>query len=78
MVATDNGGINDFISDKNGIKVPLWDAEAIANSILKIKNGEIKFDKHEVRESVIKKFGTEAFKKRMISLYHSCLNNYDK
>ena len=78
VVATDNGGINDFISDKNGIKVPLRDAEAVANSILKIKIGQIKFDKHQIRGSVMEKFGTEAFKKRMISLYHSCLNNYDK
>jgi glycosyltransferase involved in cell wall biosynthesis len=74
VVATDNGGINDFISEINGIKVSLQDAEAVANSILKIKNGEIKFDKVQIRNSVMQKFCTVAFKQRMLDVYKGLLN----
>ena len=76
VVATDNGGVNDFINDKNGIKVTIGDFEKIANSILAIKNRELIFQPENVRESVLLKFGTDPFKKRISELYYKTIADY--
>ena len=68
VVATSNGGIDDFISKENGIKVPLRDFHAVAESILKIKDGSISFDRHKIRESVKRKYGKQVFKKKLEDL----------
>jgi glycosyltransferase involved in cell wall biosynthesis len=69
VIATANGGIDDFISNENGIKIPIQDYEALADAIMKIKNREIVFDKNVVRNSVLNKYGSDAFSKRLKNIY---------
>jgi glycosyltransferase involved in cell wall biosynthesis len=73
VVATDNGGINDFINEENGIKIPLRDDSALAEALLKIIRGERKFDPQTIRTSVITKYGTAAFKQKMLDVYNGVL-----
>lgn len=74
VIATANGGIDDFISNKNGIKIPIQDYKALADSIVKIKNREILFDTNEVRNSVLNKYGNKAFSGRLKNIYRKCIN----
>jgi len=69
VVSTANGGVEDMVNQENGFIVPLQDYQAMAEAILKIKNKEIIFDPEKVRESVVKKYGKEAFKNRLRKIY---------
>lgn len=71
VIATANGGIDDFISKENGIKIPIQDYKALADAILKIKNREVLFDKTEIRNSVLNKYGKTAFSGRLINIYNN-------
>jgi len=76
VIATDNGGINDFLSADSGIKVNVEDYVTIATVLRDMYEGKIRFDPAEVRKSVMEKFGTDAFKKRITSVYHQTITNH--
>jgi len=69
VIATMNGGILDIINAENGVLVNISDYQAIADAIVKIKNKELVFDPIAIRNSVLGKFGTAAFKERLASAY---------
>lgn len=71
VIATANGGIDDMISEKNGIKIPIQDYQALGKAILQIKNKELHFNPFEIRNSVISKFGKNAFKNRLLEVYNN-------
>ncbi|GAB4464632.1 MAG: glycosyltransferase family 4 protein [Thermoflexibacter sp.] len=74
IVSTANGGVEDTVNQENGIIVPLQDYQAMAKAILKIKNKEIVFDPQKVRETVVGKYGKEAFKNRLSKIYLDLVN----
>ena len=69
VVSTANGGFEDIVQPFNGVMTPVRDVEGIASAIIKIKNKDITFDAEQIRNHIIQKFGTEAFKKRIKTLY---------
>ncbi|HQN17285.1 MAG TPA: glycosyltransferase, partial [Bacteroidales bacterium] len=71
VIATANGGIDEMISEKNGIKIPIRDEKALAAAIVQIKNKVITFNPDEIRNSVIDKFGRKAFKNKLSEIYDS-------
>lgn len=73
VVATRNGGIEDFISDDNGILCDIGDTEALSAAISSIIKGEKKFYPEKIRNSVINKYGMETFKKRLKKLYNETI-----
>jgi glycosyltransferase involved in cell wall biosynthesis len=73
VVATANGGIDDFISSDNGVKVQLKDYVSIGENIIKIKTNELTFDPLIIRNTITKKYGREAFRKNLSNLYNSVL-----
>jgi glycosyltransferase involved in cell wall biosynthesis len=66
VVATNSGGPQDFLNAGNSIIIENMDYMGLTNAILKIKNKEITFDRNALRNSVINKFGTEAFTHRLV------------
>ncbi|HPI30854.1 MAG TPA: glycosyltransferase [Bacteroidales bacterium] len=71
VISTANGGIDEMISEKNGIKIPIRDEKALAAAILQIKNKVITFNPDEIRNSVVDKFGRKAFKTKSSEIYDS-------
>jgi glycosyltransferase involved in cell wall biosynthesis len=70
VVSTNNGGFDEmFVPGVNGIKCAISDAEALAGALLKVYKKKIDFDPVQIRESVLHKFGTEAFKAKMKKFY---------
>lgn len=69
IVATKNGGMEDFLTKENSVLVDIQDYEAIAKAILKIKNKEIIFNPMQQRKSIVIKYGKIAFKERLSFLY---------
>lgn len=73
VIATANGGIDDIMSDVSGIKVGIGDHIAVANAIKDIYEGKRLFDPAMIRESVLAKFGTLAFRERLVALYEKTM-----
>jgi len=74
VVATDNGGIQDIYDNKNMILKKNHDYIGVAEAIYAIKQKDVKFESNDLRNSVINKFGMDAFKERIGNIY---LNNLD-
>lgn len=73
VVATRNGGIEDFICDDNGILCDIGDDKAICEAISSIIEGKKNFEPKKVRESVIHKYGKDAFIERLKELYEETI-----
>jgi glycosyltransferase involved in cell wall biosynthesis len=73
VIATANGGIDDILSEIAGIKVAIGDHIGVANAIKDIYDGKKSFDPAAIRESVLAKFGTAAFRQRLIALYETTM-----
>ena len=70
VVSTASGGVSDFVlSGVNGFVVPIGDAEAIARRILDVLSGKLSASPLEIRNSVIEKYGREAFLQKLSQLY---------
>lgn len=76
VVASSNGGINDFISPSNGILCDIGDHQNLAEAIIKIKNGTVKFTPETIRQSVITKYGSAAFSARLDGIYQSAIRKF--
>jgi glycosyltransferase involved in cell wall biosynthesis len=75
VVSTNNGGFDEmYIPELNGIRTKIGDYKTLADSLYKIKVDEIVFNSYKIRESVIGKFGQEAFKSKMLAIYNE---NYE-
>mgnify|MGYP003888038357 CR=1 FL=1 len=74
VVAIDNGGIRDIYNGENMVLKEIGDYKGIAEGIASIKRKSVIFDPNDLRNSVINKFGMDAFKERIGNIY---LNNLD-
>jgi glycosyltransferase involved in cell wall biosynthesis len=78
VVCTASGGVDDDLSPANGIKVNIRDYAAVAEALIAIKTGRLRFDSHQVRNSVVSKHGKEAFLNQMTSIYENALTVTEK
>lgn len=69
VVTTACGGIEDSITSDTGVVVPIKDYKAIAAAVLKIKNGELKYDTQKIRNFVTHQCGTASFLEKMNLFY---------
>jgi glycosyltransferase involved in cell wall biosynthesis len=69
VISTANGGVEDILSSRNGIKVQIGDDEAIAEAIIAIKTGRAQFNPAEIRQEVVEKNGRAAFLRDMSQVY---------
>ncbi|RPA68421.1 glycosyltransferase [Cyclobacteriaceae bacterium YHN15] len=69
IVTTKSGGVEDSINDKNGVMVNIGDYREIAESLVKIKRGVLKFDPHYIRELTISQCGKNAYLNKMNYFY---------
>lgn len=74
VVSTFSGGVDDTVDNSNGIRVHIKDEKSLADAIIKIKTKDIEFDPAKVRNSVVNKFGSTAFKSRLKNLYEEVIN----
>ncbi len=72
VVSANSGGFDDIYEPGvNGLKTNKGDYLALADSLIRIKTGEVKFDPVSIRESVRSRYGTLAFKSRLSDIYNS-------
>lgn len=73
VVCTSSGGVDDDIHDFNGIKVDIYDYEAIADALIAIKTGEKQYDPNRIREFIIEKYGRKSFLEQIKIFYEHAL-----
>ena len=61
VVCTDSGGIHDFVNEKNGIVVPIKDANRISEAILEAIH--IPYEYEKMSQFIIHKYGIDSYKK---------------
>lgn len=69
VVTTANGGVEVSIKPETGLVVPVRDAEAMAEAILKIKMNYAKFNPISIRQLAVEQCGKESFLQSMLSFY---------
>jgi glycosyltransferase involved in cell wall biosynthesis len=69
VVSTRNGGIDEFISSESGILCDIGDYMGVCNAISKIITKEVVFSPEAIRASVIDKFSSNTFKKKLKMIY---------
>ncbi|MCS4434560.1 glycosyltransferase [Aquiflexum gelatinilyticum] len=69
VISTANGGGEDSVTEEVGLVVPVKNAKALANAILKLKNKERIFDPKRIFDLAFKQCGRSRFLKSMIEFY---------
>ncbi|NLA41327.1 MAG: glycosyltransferase family 4 protein [Smithella sp.] len=73
VVCTSSGGVDDDIFDFNGFRVDIYDYKAIANAVIKIKEGTVRYDPTVIRNHVLTKYGRKAFLEKMSEIFEAAL-----
>lgn len=73
VVATNSGGMNDFINKKVGILIDIENSDMLAENIEKIINKEVKFNKDKIAKYARKNYSQDKFMKSLIKVYKSSL-----
>ena len=76
VISTANGSFEDIVTSFNGIMVRIKDHKEIARALIKIKNGEIKFDPNKIRENVVRKYGSTGFRNGMMNIYENTMREF--
>lgn len=71
VIATKNGGIEDFFSAEVGILCSIGAFEEIGDALLKIINKTIIFNQEQIRCNVVDKFGLFIFKQKLKVIYEN-------
>lgn len=74
IFATRCGGVEDIVDDSCGKIVPVRDYEGIAEALRRFIEGEVSYDPLYIRETVIKKYGVDAFIQRIKDVFMKCLS----
>ena len=69
VIAVNNGGIDDIINYKNGIRISIGDHINMALAISDLKNKNLTFSAETVRDSIVTKYGRLEFFKRISDIY---------
>ncbi|MEQ9285438.1 MAG: glycosyltransferase [Cyclobacteriaceae bacterium] len=69
IISTLSGGPEDIVNEGNGILVSPNDSDALANAIENISKNLQKFDKRNIREDCISRFGRDVFFERLMRIY---------
>ena len=74
VVATNQGGMIDFVSDENGALVDVDDEIALEREITKILNGEKRFNRKELSNFAKYNYSQDVVIKKLIALYNNVIN----
>lgn len=71
VVCTASGGVEDDLSPISGVKVNIFDHEAIANALIAIKSGGLQFDSSQICDFIVARHGRQAFLDKMVAVYEA-------
>jgi glycosyltransferase involved in cell wall biosynthesis len=75
VISTRNGGVNDFLDDRNSIQIPIKNPVALHQAILQMCEVVGQFDRSLLRAGIVEKYGRKVFRERMEGIYKQILEN---
>jgi glycosyltransferase involved in cell wall biosynthesis len=69
VISSKSGGVSDFLNEHNSILINIDDPQELVDSILKLYNHNIIFDRINLRNSVLDKYSSKPFLKRLLDIY---------
>ena len=73
VVATNQGGLTDFVTPDKGILFEVGDYEALAEGVRKIITGEVHFDGKRIAEEIKNNYSQDAIISKFENLYRECI-----
>jgi glycosyltransferase involved in cell wall biosynthesis len=73
VISTLNGGVNDFLTDQNSIRIPIKNPDALQNAILQMVSELNTFQPNSLRAGIVENYGRKVFRKRMDEIYFKTL-----
>jgi glycosyltransferase involved in cell wall biosynthesis len=74
VISTANGGVEDFLTDGNSIKIPIKDPQALMEAILRLRSTYHLYRPAKIRIHIVKNYGRQVFRERMKNLYERVIN----
>ena len=71
VISTRCGGPESIVTDENGVLVDVANPESLAQAMSDFLNGRVSFDPATVRQSVVERFGVEAFLRNITTVYEA-------
>lgn len=78
VVATDSGGSREFITEANGVIVPVENPDALRKGIETVIANFRSYDPKAISAAIRKKFTTEEFVRKAQGVYASAIEQYNK
>ncbi len=75
VVCTDSGGIREFVDESNGIIVPIRNPQSLADAIKEMFEKRHLYNASEISEKIVTKYGTKAFRNKILQVYEDCLKD---
>ena len=76
VFSTRCGGVEDYIDAKMGRIFDITDSDDMAEALKDYLDGKIKFDAEYIRNTVVEKFGKEAFTRNFTEAFNDAITNY--
>lgn len=74
VIATKEGGMTDFVNKDVGILIEKENIQELEEAILKILNGNVKFDSEYLSKYAKNNYGQDLFIDSLLDIYKSCLS----
>jgi glycosyltransferase involved in cell wall biosynthesis len=75
VISTHCGGPDYVVTPETGLLVDVANAEGLAEAMQSFIEGKVEFDSRTIRESVVKRFGEQAFIEATLNVYRQVLNS---
>lgn len=75
IFSTRCGGVEDYVTDEIGRIVDITDSDMLASHLLEFINGDISFNKETIRDTVVSRFGREAFMSLVRNEFDALIEN---
>ena len=75
VIATNEGGLPDFVTPDVGILVERENPKELANAVSSIINNKVKFDSNHIAEKIKEKYSQDALIDEFITVYKNALNS---
>ena len=72
VIATKCGGPEDFVTEENGILVPVDNIDALEKALIKMKKNIDSYDREEISNSTREMFAPSTIANRLIEVYREC------
>ena len=76
VFSTRCGGVEDYIDEKMGRIFDITDSDGMAEALKEYLEGRIQFDAEYIRNTVVKKFGKEAFTRNFTEAFNDAIVSY--